>query len=90
MTLANSFESDSSTFGLEISLGERLLNFSVSRDQSAVDRTEFSSVDFAVLFPAGRRLDIELSVGKSESDILSSGLYGGVLFLIYGGRRVAL
>ena len=85
LTLANSFTDEATTLGLEWSVGDKSLSVSVSQDRSAVDRTQFKSVNAAFLFPAQRRMDIELNIGRGQSDFANSGLYGGVLLLIYGG-----
>jgi len=85
LTLANSFLGESAAAGLEWTWGERLLNFSVSRDESAIDGSRFRSFDAAFLFPVGLRMDLEINLGRMEADVASSELYGGVLLLIYGG-----
>jgi hypothetical protein len=85
LTLANSFVSETSLFGLEGAFGDRLLNLSSSSDRSEVDGTRFTSFDVALLLPVARRMDLEINIGRGDSDLVSSGLYGGVLLLFYGG-----
>lgn len=85
LTLANSFVDDAATLGIEWTIGERLLNLSVARDESAIDGATFGSIDAAYLFPVGRRMDVEINVGYGDSELIDSGVYGGILLLIYGG-----
>jgi hypothetical protein len=85
LTLANSLVERRATFGLEWETGSQVVSFEYGRDESAVDGTRFSSFDAAVLFPIGLRLDLEVNLGKGRSELGESGLYGGVLLLIYGG-----
>jgi hypothetical protein len=56
-----------------------------STERSAVDATELESLDAAVLFGVVPRVDRELNIGKSRSDLAAGGWYGGLLVLIYGG-----
>jgi hypothetical protein len=84
LTLASSLLERKLAIGLEWEAGEQVVSFGFSRDESAVDGGRVSSFDAAVLFPVARRMDVELSVGHSRSDLFDSALYGGVLLLIYG------
>jgi hypothetical protein len=62
-----------------------LLGMTASTERSAVDATELESLDAAVLFGVVPRVDRELNIGKSRSDLAAGGWYGGLLVLIYGG-----
>lgn len=85
LTLANSFIDEERTLGVEWEGRRAVVNFGYTRDRSAVDGTELESLDAAVLFAVAPRLDLELNLGKSRSDLAADGWYGGVLVLIYGG-----
>lgn len=85
LTLANSFVSDVRSAGVEIELGDKLLGFGIAKDRSAIDGAELESIDAALMIPVGRRIDLELKLGRSSSDLFRSGVYGGLLVLIYGG-----
>ena len=37
-----------------------------------------------MLFPIGSRVDLEVNFGNGRSEFFDAGLYGGLLFLIYG------
>jgi hypothetical protein len=86
LTLADSFVERMTSLGFEWAGDEHLLTLYLSRDRSAVDRAQLDGVNAAMLFPVGERLDLELNLGRSRSDALGSGLYGGVLLLYYGGE----
>lgn len=86
LTLAYAFVDRRSRLGFERTLGAKVLTVGASRHESAVDRARFRSVDAALLFPAGARIDIEVDLGRSASDLAADGYYGGVLVLVYGGR----
>lgn len=85
LTLANSFVSELYTAGVDIDIGNKMLGLGMSRDKSAIDGTRLTGFDAALMIPIGRRIDLELSLGRSSSDVFQSGLYGGLLLLIYGG-----
>jgi hypothetical protein len=84
LTLANSFIDHERMLGFEREIGNSLVNFSVTRDRSAVDGSEFRGLDAGFLFPISKRMDLELNLGRGDSDLFDSGVYGGVLLLIYG------
>ncbi|HLF10426.1 MAG TPA: hypothetical protein VJA26_04365 [Gammaproteobacteria bacterium] len=84
LTLANSFVDHERMFGFEREFGRSLLNVSFAEDRSAIDGSKFTTIDAGVLFPISRRVDLEVNIGSGRSDLLDSGLYGGVLLLIYG------
>ena len=86
LTLAYSFIDTRSTFGFERQAGSRVIRLDMGRHESAVDHAQFRSIDAAMLFPVGVRLDLEVHVGRSQSDRAADGLYGGLSLLIYGGR----
>jgi hypothetical protein len=84
LTLANGFVDHLRMIGLERDLGRTLLNLTYASDESAVDGTEFETLEAGVLFPVAARLDLEVTVGNGRSDLFGSGLYAGVSLLIYG------
>jgi hypothetical protein len=53
-------------------------------DASAIDDSKFDTLEAAVLFPIGSRVDLEINVGNGRSELFDAGSYGGLLFLIYG------
>lgn len=85
LTLANSFVDVTSRVGFEWTIRDRLFNVSMSSDRSGIDGSRFGTIDAAFLFPVGRRVDVEVDVGRSNSDLLQTGVYGSVLILVYGG-----
>jgi hypothetical protein len=84
LTLANIFIDHERTIGVEREVGRTLLNVSFGRDRSAIDGSKFETLDAAVLFPVGARMDLEVNIGRGRSELLDAGVYGGALLLIYG------
>ena len=85
LTLANSFVSEIQSVGIEISIGEKLLSLSADKDRSAVDRTSLTSIGAAIILPVANRVDLEFSLGRSDSDLFNAGSYAGIAFMFYGG-----
>jgi hypothetical protein len=85
LTLANSFLDYQRWLAVERRFGDVLLNVRVATDRSAVDGSELDTLDVAVLFPIGRRFDLEVNLGHGRADLFDAGLYGGLMFVIYGG-----
>ena len=86
LTLANSFLDHDRFLAVERDLGKAtVLSLRLARDESAIDGAELETIEGAVLFPIGRRIDLEVNLGHGGSDFFQSGYYGGLLFLIYGG-----
>jgi hypothetical protein len=84
LTLANGFLDHERSVAVERELGQALLNVRVATDRSAIDDSKFDTVEASVLFPLGSRVDLEVNLGSGRSEFFDSGLYGGLLFLIYG------
>jgi hypothetical protein len=84
LTLANSFIDHARMVGAEREIGRTVLNVSYTRDESAIDGAEYETFNAALMFPVGARFDLEVNVGNGRSDPFGSGLYGGLLLLIYG------
>lgn len=86
LTLANSFVDHERSIGAEREIGRALFSMRFATDRSALDDSKFDTYDFAVLVPLGARVDLEVNVGSGRSDFFDAGHYGGLLFLVYGGR----
>jgi hypothetical protein len=84
MTLANSFLDHDRWLAVERTLGKRCCWWRAASDRSAVDGSELETIEGSVLFPIGRRFDLEFSLGNGRSQFFDAGLYGGLLLLIYG------
>src|SRR5262245_10718190 len=85
LTLANSFLDHDRFLAVERDLGSAtVLSLRLAKDRSAIDGAELETIEGAVLFPVGRRFDLEVNLGHGGSDFFESGYYGGMLFLIYG------
>ena len=84
LTLANSFIDHERMVGFETEVGRTLVDLTFTRDESAVDGSVFETVNAGVLFPIARRIDLAVNLGSGRSELLESGLYGGLLLLIYG------
>jgi hypothetical protein len=84
LTLANSFVDHERYVGLERQFGGVSLNVRAATDRSAIDESKFDTVEAAVLFPIGSRVDLEINVGNGRSELFDAGTYGGLLFLVYG------
>lgn len=84
LTLANSFVDRVRMIGMEREFGAVAFNLSFMRDRSAVDGSILDTTSAAVLFPVGRRFDLEVQVGDGRSDLFGTGLYAGLSFLVYG------
>jgi hypothetical protein len=85
LTLANSFLDHDRFVAIERELGPAtLLSMRLAKDSSAIDGAELETIEAAVLFPIGRRVDLEVNLGHGGSDFFEDGYYGGLLFLIYG------
>lgn len=85
LTLANSLVDFETSAGVERSFGDRSLTLTYARDRSAVDRSFLKSLDVGFLFPVGKRVDLELSFGASDSQDFGSETFAGVYIFIYGG-----
>jgi len=85
LTLANSFLDHDRFIAVERDVGQAtLLSLRLAKDRSAIDDAELETIEGAVLFPLGRRVDLEVNLGHGGSDFFESGYYGGLFFLIYG------
>ena len=85
LTLANSFLDHDRFIAVEREFGEAtLLSLRLARDSSAIDGAELDTIEAAVLFPIGGRVDLEVNLGHGGSDFFQDGYYGGLSFLIYG------
>jgi hypothetical protein len=84
LTLANSFVDHLRMVGVERELGRTLLNVTFTSDESAVDGSEFETLEAGLMFPVAARLDLEVTLGNGRSDFFGSGLYAGLSLLIYG------
>ncbi len=84
LTLANSFLDHERLIGFDREIGAKLLTVTYTTDSSAIDGTEFETFDAALLFPIGKRVDLEVNLGHGRSQLAEAGIYGGVLFLVYG------
>ena len=73
-TAAVDWEEGSYRFGLEI-----------ARDRLIVGELDVTSVTGTVLAPIGRRMDLEVNFGVSNSDDAEGGAYGGLFLFFYGG-----
>ena len=84
LTLANSFLDHERYVAFEREFGRVSLNVRFATDRSAIDDSKFETLDAAVLFPIGSRVDLEVNVGNGRSELFESGTYAGLLFLVYG------
>jgi hypothetical protein len=85
LTLANSFLDHDRFVAIERELGQAtVLSVRLAEDSSAIDGAELDTAEAAVLFPIGRRADLEVNLGRGRSDFFEDGYYGGLSFLIYG------
>lgn len=85
VTLANSFIEEYRTFGLEHSLGLKLINVDFGQDRSSIDGEKLRSISASILWPVAARMDLEFRLGSSRASRFGSTLYGGLTLLIYGG-----
>jgi hypothetical protein len=83
LTLANSFIDHERMVGFDRELGATLLTITYTTDRSAIDDSKFDTLDTALLFPIGGRMDLEVNVGRGRSDLADAGLYGGIVLLVY-------
>ena len=84
-TLAYSLVDRFARIGVERTVGAKLVNFDLGSDRSAVDGSVQDSISASVLWPVGRRLDLEVHLGTSRIEGDQSSLYGGLSIIIYGG-----
>jgi hypothetical protein len=85
LPLATSLLDHERWLAVERTFGNTLLNVRFVTDSSALDGSDLDTLDVAALFPIGRRIDLQVNVGHGRSDFFDAGLYGGLLFLFYGG-----
>jgi hypothetical protein len=83
LTLANSFIDHERMIGFDRELGAKLLTMTFTTDRSALDGSKFDTLDAALLFPVGGRMDLEVNVGRGRSDLADAGLYAGIMLLFY-------
>jgi hypothetical protein len=83
LTLANSFIDHERVIGFDKELGAKLFTVTYATDRSAIDGAKFTTFDAALLFPIGKRVDLEVNVGYGRSELAAAGGYGGLLFLLY-------
>lgn len=82
----NSFLDSELSINVEWQLGTKLLNLNLTRDRAIdVARSESQSIGASILFPVSFRMDLEFSLGRSESELFEPSVYAGVFFLLYGG-----
>jgi hypothetical protein len=84
VTLAYGLDDRFATIGIERGFRNLLLDVDFGRDRSAIDGAEITSLSGTVLWPVSRRLDLELTLGRSRADGYGSRLYGGLGLLLYG------
>ena len=85
LTLANSFLDHERYVALEREVGRTSsVNVRYATDGSAVDDSKYETLEAAVLFPIGKRIDLEVNVGSGRSDFFDVGAYAGLVFLVYG------
>jgi hypothetical protein len=84
VTLAYSFVDYYANLGFERAFGDRLVSVEIGRDRSAIDRDMLSSLQGSMLWPVARRVDLELTLGRSRSESFGSSVYGGLRFMLYG------
>jgi hypothetical protein len=84
LTLAGSFLDNERSIGFERELDRVLVSLTATSDASAIDGSKFETLEAAVLFPVGARVDLEVNLGDGRSEFFGSGLYGGLLVLVYG------
>lgn len=84
LTLANGFLDHERSLAVERELGRTTLNVRVATDRSAIDGSKLETVEAAVLFPVGARVDLEVNLGRGRSDFFDAGVFGGLTFLLYG------
>jgi hypothetical protein len=84
LTLANSFVDQVRMVGMQREFGAVAFNLSFMRDRSAIDGSILDTTSAAVVFPVGRRFDLDVQVGSGRSDLFGTGLYAGLSFLVYG------
>jgi hypothetical protein len=85
LTLASGLLDYERWVAVEHSFGNTLLDVRFVSDRSALDDSKLETLDVAVLFPVGRRFDLQVNVGHGRSEFFDAGLYAGLLFLLYGG-----
>jgi hypothetical protein len=83
LTLANSFIDHERMIGFDKEIGSKLVTVTFTTDRSAIDGSKFETFDAALLFPIGRRVDLEVNLGSGRSELADAGVYGGVLLLVY-------
>jgi hypothetical protein len=83
LTLANSFIDRERLIGFDRELGAKLLTITYTTDRSAIDDSKFDTLDAALLFPIGGRMDLEVNLGRGRSDLADAGVYGGIVLLVY-------
>lgn len=86
VTLAYSLVDRYSRIGIERAFGTKLFNFDLGSDRSSVDGTDLESVSAGVLWPVGRRMDLEVHLGTSRTEGYQSSLFGGLSLIVYGGN----
>jgi hypothetical protein len=84
LTLANAFLDRERSLAVERDFRATTLNVRFATDRSAVDDSELDTLEAAVLFPVGARVELEINVGRGRSDFFDAGSFGGLTLLVYG------
>lgn len=85
LTLAGALRDFEASLGIEWERGEHLLGIEYGRDRLAVGEFDVDSVTGSWALPAGKRTDMEFSLGYSRSEGQDGTLYAGVYLYFFGG-----
>ncbi|NNC77278.1 MAG: hypothetical protein HKN77_04895 [Woeseiaceae bacterium] len=72
--------------GIDIDIGLRQLQFSVSKWRGIVDRSDNIGATISILTPLTRRSDVEFSLGYDDSDRYGDVTYLSAFIYFYGGN----
>ena len=85
LTLSDSLLDQSVSLAVEKKLkGSRLIEFSYSVNESAVDGSDADILGLAIITPVGDRTDLEINFGSAKTDGADNSLFAGVMVTIYG------
>ncbi|MEM8983369.1 MAG: hypothetical protein AAGC71_10095 [Pseudomonadota bacterium] len=86
LSIAGALRESTLTGSVEWPLGDHLVGIEIGRDTLEIGGLEVDSATLLWTLPAGKRTDLELSVGYSEADGAEGAYFANVFVYFFGGN----